>query len=145
MQKADDFIAKRLTWKAGKYKLPTNFAFFFEDLTSTLREYLSSQLDTETSGAPILFFTKPTKEWTLVCTKQVVCNNNEKIFKVNLCDIVSLRPAAFEKFAANKISLQEAKKAEWDEIAAIDNQNNKHILHADKGSDLFTLCNILLM
>ena len=66
MQKTDEFIINRLTWKAEKFKLPTKSAFYFKDLSSDLQEYLSNQIDKETSGTPVLFFTKPTKEWTLV-------------------------------------------------------------------------------
>ena len=76
----------------------------------------------------------------------LVCNDNKKIFKLNYSDIKSFHPTAFEKYHDNKINLQEAKKkAEWNEVAIIDNQNNKHIFHADKGEELFTLWNILLM
>ena len=146
MQKTDEFIMNRLIWKAGKFKLPTKSSFYFKDLSIDLQEYLNSQIDKETSGTPVLFFTKPTKEWTLVCTKQVVCNDKKKIFKLNYRNIKSFHPTAFEKYNGSKINLQEAKKkAEWNEVTIIDNQNNKHIFHADKGEELFALWNILLM
>ena len=145
MQKTDEFIINRLTWKAKKYKLPTKFTFFFTDLSPSLQEYLNKQLDKEKSGTPVLFFTKPTKEWTLVCTRQVICNDNEKIFGLNFSDIKNFRPTAFEKYSDNKIKLQDAKKTEWNEVTVIDKANNKHILHADKGKDLFALWNILSM
>ncbi|QEC66225.1 hypothetical protein FRZ67_02470 [Panacibacter ginsenosidivorans] len=145
MQKTDEFIANRLTWKAKKYELPTKFAFFFTDLSPNLQDYLNTQVDKEKSGTPVLFFTKPTKEWTLVCTRQVVCNDNEKIFRLNFSDIRNFRPTAFEKYGNNKISLQDARKTEWHEVTVIDYADNKHIFHADKGSDLIALWNILLM
>lgn len=145
MQKTDDFIINRLIWKAKKYKLPTEFSFFFTDISPVLQEYLNSQVDKENSGTPVLFFTKPTKEWTLVCTKQVICNDNEKIFRLNIRDIKNFHLTAFEKYNSNKINIQEAKKTEWNEVTVVDYADNKYILHADKGSDLFALWNILLM
>ena len=145
MQKTDEYIINRLTWKAKKYELPTKFAFFFADLPPNLKEYLDTQIENEKSGIPVVFFTKPTREWTLVCTKQVICSDNEKIFKIDINNIKSFRPTAFDKYGINKISLQEAKKTEWNEVTVIDDTDNKYVLHADKGSDLFALWNILLM
>ena len=88
MEKSDDFIANRLLWKAEKYKLPTKSSFYYKDLSPDIQQYLNTYFDRSTSGQPVLFFTKPTKEWTLICSRQVICNNNEKVFKINIRHIL---------------------------------------------------------
>jgi len=147
MTKTDEYIENRLIWKAGKYKLPTNFSFYFRDLSSEIKKYLSTQIDLNTSGNPVLFFTRPTKEWTLICTRQVICNDTNRIFKINLSDIKEILPTEFDpKIEGHlKVSKTVQKKTKWDEIKIIDRQNRSYFFFADSGSDLFSLWNILLM
>jgi len=147
MQKTNEFIVNRLTWKAKQYKLPTKFSFFFDDLSSSLQEYLNHQVDKEKSGTPVLFFTKPTKEWTLICTRQVVCNDTEKTISINIRDIKQILPTEIDMtLVGQSININTVKKkTEWETIKIIDKQDDFHVLHADKGKDLFSLWNILLM
>ena len=147
MQKTDDFIVKKLKWKAEKFGLPTRFAFYFDDLSSRLKNHLIQQIDKENCGTPVLFFTKPTKEWTVVCSRKVICNDNLKIVSLNLSDIKQILPTAFDPtMIGQTIDINTVKKkTEWDTIKIIDKQGNSNILCADKGSDLFSLWNILLM
>lgn len=147
MHRTDKFIINRLTWKARQYNLPTKFAFFSTDLPQKLQTYLNSQVDKEKSGTPVLFFTKLTKEWTLVCTQQVVCNDNEKTFLINIGDIKQILPTTFDPtLVGQHITVDiSMKKTEWETIKIIDREGNFHILHADAGKDLFSLWNILLM
>ena len=147
MQKTDEFIVNRLIWKAKRYKLPTKFSFFFTDLSSSLQVYLNNQVDKEKSGTPVLLFTKPTKEWTLICTRQVVCNDNEKIISINIRDIKQILSTEIDMtLFGQSININTVKKkTEWETIKIIDNQDDFYILHADRGKDLFSLWNILLM
>jgi len=147
MQKTDDFIINRLKWKAGKFGLPTEFAFYFNDLSLDLKNFLTNQIEQGNSGVPVLFFTKPTKEWTLVCTHQVICNDNTKTVSLNISDIQRILPTAFDTTLIGKpIDIKTVKKkSEWDTIKVIDKQEICNILYANKGEDLFALWNILLM
>lgn len=56
MQKTDEFMVNRLTWKAAQYKLPTEFAFYFKDLSPDLQQYLNKQIDIEISGSPVVLY-----------------------------------------------------------------------------------------
>jgi len=147
MQKTDDFITNRLKWKAEKFGLPTRFAFYYDDLLSDIKNHLAQQIDKENCGTPVLFFTKPTKEWTLVCSQQVICNDNAKIVSLNISDIKQILPTTFDPTLVGKVidinTLK--KKSEWDTIKIIDKKGSSNIFYADKGGDLFALWNILLM
>lgn len=147
MQKTEEFILNRLLWKARKYDLPGEFSFFFNDLPFNVQIYLNSQRNTLESGIPGLFFTKPTKEWTLICTKQVIYNDNNNIISINLRDIDKISSTVFDPNLINqRTDMRKIKtKSEWDTIRVTTIQGDLYILHANKGSELFALWNILLM
>lgn len=146
MTKTDSFIKNRILWKAGKSKLPTESSFYFSDLSPTLQTYLQQYMEPDKSGLPVLFFTKTSKEWTLICTRQVICNNNQKIFSIQLNEIESLQPVHFDKSRPSRMpGFSEARKEEWHEVVVDDKTGNSHTLHADKGKDLFALWNVLIM
>ncbi len=65
MQKTDEYIEKKLIWKAGQNNLPTKSSFYFRDFSPEIKKHLFAQIDIVTSGIPVLLFTRPTKEWTL--------------------------------------------------------------------------------
>ena len=133
-------------WKAKRFNLPTKSSFFYNDLSPEVHEYLIGFVDKTTSGQPVLFFTKPTNEWTLVCSRQVICSDNEKVFRIDFKDIGKFKPTALE--GVSKIhpdDIKAYKKSEWHQLTVVDRQSKYYILHADKGDDLFALWNILLM
>jgi hypothetical protein len=144
--KSDDFIANRLIWKAAKHNLPTKLSFFYKDVSPDIRDYLTSFIDTENSGQPVLFFTKPTREWTLVCTREVICNDNKTVFRIKISDIQHCRPTSLDNLGMGEtINIKEVKKSEWHEVTVVGNSGKSFVVHAGKGSDLFALLNILLM
>lgn len=146
MIKTDEYIFNRVIWKAKKFMLPTNYSFFFNELSTEKQNTLLNQIDRDVCGQPILFFTKPNTKWTLICTKQIVCSDNEKIFAIDLKQIKVLQPTVFKtNNQLKEFKEQNFDKREWDEILLIDRNNREFILQADKGKDLFALWNILLM
>ena len=147
MEKTEEFLINRLIWKAEQYKLPTKFSIFFKDLSSDIQSYLASVIDFSLSGAPVLYFTKPTKEWTLICTHQIISSDNEIVSKINIDNIQKILPTGFEELDTKpRISINNAKqKSEWHKLTITDKQNNSYVLHAYTGADLFSLWNILLM
>lgn len=143
MEKTDDYIRNRLLWKAGKHNLPTSSSFYFSDVAQNIKDYLAIHID-DSSGIPVLFFTKSTKEWTLICTREVICNNNQTIFRLVIADINRFKPTTLESLKG-RIDPKAHNKFEWHEVTIFDKQEKRHVLHADKGADLFALWNILLM
>lgn len=147
MQKTEEFILNRLLWKARKYDLPQEFSFFFNDLPTNVQIHLNSQRNITESGIPVLFFTKPTKEWTLVCTKQVIYHDNNNTTSIYLRDIDKISSTVFDpslRYQGADIRKMKT-KSEWDTIKVTTKQEDLYILHATKGAELFALWNILLM
>jgi hypothetical protein len=146
MTKTDSFIKSRILWKAGKHKLPTVYSSYFSDLSPALQTYLEQYMEPGKSGIPVLFFTKPSQEWTLLCTRQVICSNNQSVFSIQINEIESFRPAIFDKSRPFRLmSYSEARKEEWHELVVVDKNGDLHTLHANKGKELFALWNVLEM
>ena len=146
MKKTDEFLVNRLIWKAKKYNLPTNYSFFYNELSPDVQKYLNIYVEEFDTGQPVLFFTSPSNKWTLVCSRKIICNDNIGVFKISIQDIQELKPPVLGNVSSNKlVDLKESKKSEWHQITVVDKERNSYILHADKGKDFFALWNILLM
>jgi hypothetical protein len=146
MDKNEEYILGRIIWKGKKYSLPSRYAFFFNDLPSDKKESLLGQINIETSGSPGILFTTPTNEWTLVCSRQVLSSKDDKVTAIELTEIEKITSNQMDNLRnGEKMVDPKYQKSEWNELAVYDRTGNKHVLNADKGSDLFTLWNILLM
>ena len=147
MPKTEEFILNRLLWKAKKYDLPQQFSFFFNNLPIEDQAFLNNQRNIAESGIPGLYFTKPTKEWTLICTKQVIYYDNNNTTSIYLRDIDKISSTVFDpslRYQGAYIRKMKT-KSEWDTVKVITKQENVYILHANNGSELFALWNILIM
>ncbi|MDO6433497.1 hypothetical protein Q4E93_22985 [Flavitalea sp. BT771] len=147
MKKTDEFIESKLIWKAKQYSLPTEFAFYFNDLSNDIQVPFLAQIDILTSGKPVLLFTRRTEEWTLICTRQVIGRDKKGIIKLNFKDIKQIFSAEIDPVLKHQsVDLKSIKpKKEWNEITIIDRSDLSHTFYADSGSDLLSLWNILLM
>jgi len=147
MKKTDDYIENKLIWKAKQYKLPTEYAFYFKDISNDVQASFLAQIDATTSGKPVLLFTSGGKEWTLICTRQVVGKDTKGLQSLNFGDIKQIFSAEIGLTPQyQSIDLKSIKpKSEWSEITVIDRNDLSHAFYANSGSDLFSLWNILLM
>ncbi|MET6997653.1 hypothetical protein [Chitinophaga defluvii] len=146
--KTDDFIRNRLIWKAKKYGLPSAYSLFYDDLPLELKENLAKHVTIALTGTPVLFFTKPTKEWTLVCTRQLIGYNNHELYSVPLKTIGHITSRIVAEVSEKRIDLLNGKnirKSEWEELIVRDIDDNVFLFHAYKGADLFALWNVVLM
>lgn len=138
MEKTDEFVLNRIMWKAGKhgiYKRANTYTLFFNELSEPIKAYLKSNINEELSGIPVIFFTKPSNQWTLLCTKQIIGYTGENVFSLSFQDISQISPF----FIKNK------NKLEWDELTVVDRQNNSYIFHTYNGYTHNLLHNTLLM
>src|SRR6185437_1577747 len=136
MQKTDPEIEKKLIWKAAQYDFPTSFSFYFRDLAVEFRKEMSSHIDAVTSGEPVLLFTSQTKEWTVICTRQVVGCDGHRIIKLNLADIRQMLPHGILPLKDQpKGARLEINKAEWNQLNIIDRSNASHTFYAEAGRD----------
>ena len=147
MKKTDEFIEKKLIWKAKQYKLPTEFGFYFADLSKDVQSSFLAEIDVATSGKPVLLFTTKTEEWTLICTRQVIGKDKKGMAGLPFDDMKQIFSAEVGRMGKRHYAdLKRAKpKTEWNEITIIDRNEVSHAFSAENGSDLFTLWNILLM
>jgi hypothetical protein len=144
LHKTDEYISRRITWKAAQHALPSDFSFFYTTLPIEVKEYLSTQIVTDHAEIPVIFFTKPSQEWTLLSTRQLYGrNSNGDIYGIKLADI---KHFTSKKFVSEKEKFSTSlKKNEWHELLITDKNGQVITFHAHKGSDLFALWNILLM
>lgn len=143
LNKTDEYIYKRLIWKAGPYNLPSDFSFFYNNLPQKIKEYLSGQIIISPNEIPVLFFTKPSQEWTLLSTRQLFGYNNNHVYSIPLKDIAHLTSRKFGDENAKFTS--GLKKSDLHELVITGRDGQILLFHARKGSDLFALWNILLM
>lgn len=136
-----------MIWKAKQHKTPTEFAFYFKDVSDDVQASFLSQIDVAISGKPVLLFTRRTEEWTLICARQVICRDKKGITALNFSDIKQVFSAEIGPIHEHQaIDLKSIKpKREWGQVTIIDRNDLSHHFYANSGSDLFSLWNILLM
>jgi len=133
-------MLNRIKWKAVKHGFPkrsNGYTFFFDELPESIKRYLKSNLNEDLSGIPVIFFTKPSNQWTLLCTKRVVGYSGENVFGLNFQDISEIETYPFQITKKNKL--------DWDELTISDKQSNRYVFHTYDGYDHNLLHNILLM
>lgn len=143
LNKTDEYIYKRLVWKAGQYNVPSRFSFLYNELPLAMKAHLTGQIRLNTLELPVLFFTKPSCEWTLLTTRQLLGYSGSDIYSIPLEAIAHLTS---KKFADENAKFSSRiSKQDWDELVVTSNDGQILAFHAQKGSDLFALWNILLM
>lgn len=148
MYKTDEFIMGRVIWKTQQYESSALRTFYFKDLTSDTQSYLTNYLDKEKSGPPVLYFSELSGEWILICTRQVVCYNNQDVIKIDMATIDRLLPTVLDdpsKSQLQKFAEGEHTKEELHELTVYDKKGNSYTLHTNKGAEFFALYDILLM
>ncbi|ADY28798.1 hypothetical protein [Cellulophaga lytica] len=147
MQKTDEYIAKRLKWKAGKHSLPTQHSFLFESLPSENQKFYSELFKSQNIGIPVLVFTQPTNDkWTVFGTRKIVWGEYNNFESLLISDIKEMRPQSLVEISENeKVTREQVKKAEWDELTITNLNSEQFVIPAFKGSDFFAMWNILLM
>ncbi|SHM46775.1 hypothetical protein SAMN05444266_108181 [Chitinophaga jiangningensis] len=145
INKTDEFINNRLIWKAKKYGLPQEFSLFYNDLTDEQVAYLSNYFNPDKAGIPVLFFTSPGKEWTLVCTRQIIGFDLHSHYTVCLKEVKTMFP-----YAEREINdpLQRG-RAYWKKASQQLEVKTKHdvslLFHAANPTEVCTLWNLLIM
>ncbi|RED42595.1 hypothetical protein DFQ10_1081 [Winogradskyella eximia] len=114
MQKTDEYIAKRLKWKAGKNSLPTQHSFLFESLPTENQKYYSELFKSQNIGIPVLVFTQPENDkWTIIVAQleSVKSLKSKSLFfvknniKASIADVLPLlfAPTKTVSFSATSI------------------------------------------
>ena len=144
LPKTDAYFKERYIWRAKQHIGSSEFNFFYDDLPFIQQQQLSSHIDESLTGIPVLFFTTPGVEWTLLCTRQIVGFDGQA---ASIADIKAFRPAVMHGLdgAASLLKVKEVGKTELDQLA-VTMKNGEHVFfHANKGADFYVLTSILLM
>ncbi|MCW3466122.1 hypothetical protein [Chitinophaga nivalis] len=141
LHKTDEYFRKRLIWQATKHNLPAAYSFLYDDLPEATKTYLAAQIDMESAGIPVLFFTTPSQEWTLLCTRQLI-GYNQGVYVLPLKEITFITSKKRTSQLAGDSRLP---KGEWHELEVKDQQEQIFLFHAHKGGEFFALWNLLLM
>ncbi|MCG2432133.1 hypothetical protein [Aequorivita xiaoshiensis] len=147
MQKTDEYIAKRLKWKAEKHSLPTEHSFLFEILPTENQKYYLELFENLNIGIPVLVFTQPNNDkWTIIGTRKIVWGEYDKYESLLIENIKEMKPESLVKLSeSGKATKESMKKAEWDELTITNLNSEQFVIPAFKGSDFFAMWNILLM
>ena len=149
MEKTAEFIENRIKWRASKHGLPNKSVCLFENLKNeTKAEYLT-HFNEEDCGKIILLFTDSKNNWTALGTKKIIGFDGIKLNSVKLNSIENVdsknRKEYFEKAEAGETKLKKIKKRNESELLITEFNGKETIFITKKGSDLFSLWNIMLM
>ncbi|EAQ40476.1 hypothetical protein MED134_06964 [Dokdonia sp. MED134] len=149
MRKTVEFIEDRIKWRASQHNLPNKTVFLFENLTDEVKMKYLNHFDEKDSGKIILLFTDSTNNWTALGTKRIIGYDGTKLNSVKLDAIEDVdsknRKEYFEKAEAGETKLKKIKKRNERELLITEFDGKETIFITKKGSDLFSLWNIMIM
>ena len=147
MQKTDEYIASRLTWKAKQYSLPTEYSIYFENLTQKKKDHYYEYIMDQNIGIPTLLFIQPNStKWTIIGTRKIVWGENGQSESLLFSNIKEIKPHSLdskEKF--EKAVNGSLPKMEWNELTLTEINDKVSNVYAFKGSDYFAMWNIIRM
>ncbi|WP_299444292.1 hypothetical protein [uncultured Aquimarina sp.] len=149
MRKTVEFIEDRIKWRASQHNLPNKTVFLFENLTDEVKMKYLNHFDEKDSGKIILLFTDSKNNWTALGTKRIIGYDGTKLNSVKLDAIEDVdsknRKEYFEKAEAGETKLKKIKKRNERELLITEFDGKETIFITKKGSDLFSLWNIMIM
>ncbi|NRD24893.1 hypothetical protein HNV10_16685 [Winogradskyella litoriviva] len=149
MQKTEEFIENRIKWRASKHDLPNKSVFLFENLANDKKAEYLTHFNEEDCGKIILLFTDSKKNWTAIGTKKIIGFDGSEFNSVELNSIKEVdsknRKEYFEKAKAGATKLKKIKKRNESELLIAEFNGKETIFITKKGSDLFSLWNIIMM
>ncbi|RZS91865.1 hypothetical protein [Aquimarina brevivitae] len=149
MRKTVEFIEDRIKWRASQHNLPNKNTFLFENLTDEVKMKYLNHFDEKDSGKIILLFTDSKNNWTALGTKRIIGYDGTKLNSVKLDSIEDVdsknRKEYFEKAEAGETKLKKIKKRNERELLVTEFDGKETIFITKKGSDLFSLWNIMIM
>ncbi len=149
MEKTEEFIENRIKWRATKHDLPNKNVLLFENLTDDKKAEYLTHFNENDCGKLILLFTDSKKYWTAIGTKQIIGFDGANYNSVELNSIKDVdsknRKKYFEKAEAGETKLKKIKKRNESKLLITDFKGKDTIFLTKKGSDLFSLWNIMMM
>jgi hypothetical protein len=141
--KSDEHLLQRLRRKVDDHSFPYEYSCLYSDLLIDQVNALSPYIH----GIPLVFFTKPTKEWTVLCTRHAIGFDNHQYYTVPYEDMETVKPAVFDNITDLGEKLMAVKrigKVEWHELTVSTKDGKNYVFHANKGSEFFSMYNLIL-
>lgn len=147
MDKSNEYLADRIKWKANGLELPSEYSFYFENLTNDRKEYYSTRLKDKNIGIPTLIFTQPkSTKWTIIGTRKLVWGDNKQSCSILFSDIREIRPHSLDNLEKVKDAVNgPLPKMEWNQLTLTLENDEKRSIYSNKGQDFFAMWNILKM
>lgn len=149
MRKTPEFIEDRIKWRASQHNLPNKSVLLFENLSIETKTRYLAHFNEEESGKIILLFTDSKNNWTALGTEMIIGYDGIKINSVKLDSIEDAdsknRKEYFLRAEAGETKLKKIKKRNEYELLVTDFDGKETVFITKKGSDLFSLWNIMLM
>ena len=149
MQKTVEFIENRIMWRASQHDLPNKYVFLFENLSAETKTKYLAQFNEKDSGKIILLFKDSKNNWTALGTKMIIGYDGIKLNSVKLESIEDVdsknRKEYFSKSESEIIKFKKFNKRNERELLITDFEGRETVFITRKGSDLFSLWNIMLM
>ncbi len=147
MEKSNEYIEKRIKWRAERNQLPSLYSFDYSELNKNEKLNLDNLLRDFDLGIPALFFKGEENSWTVVGTKMIACGNKEQVKAIAYSDIkvhtigddpYNEFPEVVDKEGFNELSQHK--------ILLRGNDEQILMLNAKQnGKEIFALYNILIM
>lgn len=149
MQKTVEFIEDRIKWRASQHDLPNKNVLLFENLTAETKAKYFTHFNEEDSGKIILLFTDSKNNWTALGTKMIIGYDGIKFNSVKLKSIEDVdsknRKEYFNKAESEGVNPKKFNKRNERELLITDFEGKETVFITKKGSDLFSLWNVMLM
>jgi len=149
MQKTVEFIENRIKWRASQHNLPNKSVLLFENLTAEAKARYLTHFNENISGKIILLFKDSKHNWTALGTKMIIGYDGTQFNSVTLSSIEDVdsknRKELFSKAETGETKLRKIKKRNERELLVTDFDGKETVFITKKGSDFFSLWNILLM
>ncbi|WP_282164753.1 hypothetical protein [Cellulophaga baltica] len=149
MPKTVEFIENRIKWRASQHNLPNKSVFLFENFTVKTKSKYLTHFNEDNSGKIILLFTDIKNNWTALGTKMIIGYDGTQLNSVKLSSIEDVdsknRKELFSKAEAGETKLKKIMKRNERELLVIDFDGKDTVFITKKGSDFFSLWNIVLM
>jgi hypothetical protein len=149
MQKTVEYIENRIKWRASQHDLPNKYVLFFENLSAETKTKYLAHFNEDDSGKIILLFKDSKNNWTALGTKMIIGYDGIKFNSVKFESIEDVdsknRKEYFSKAESEIVKLKKFNKRNERELLITDFEGRETVFITRKGSDLFSLWNIMIM
>jgi hypothetical protein len=139
----DNWMEARILAKARKHRLPGGRTQRFQDLAPERQAEMKEQAGSQLRGRPVLAFVDSSSRWTLLTTREVICQDTGGLRAVKIGELASVANASEPPAGA---TLEEVGrwKGSWEYLRVVDRGCHASLIWVPCGGEAYALWNILL-